>query len=126
MGVEVSKLSRFTINTQFPATAKIGSNSCDITMPATWFEGGESKTYVADMDVPDGAILMPIIQQGYLNYFVGNGYAWQNDNWSEEVWIERLSSTRVRLVFYVLNKSASSLQHQGNYFALHLSTFKVP
>lgn len=120
------KLSKFTINSDYPATAKTGYNSCEIDINPVWFAPNESKTYLADMNVPDGAILMPIIQQGNLNYFVGNGYAWQNDSWSEEAWIERLSATRVRFVFYVTNKVNDSNQYPGNMMKLHLSTFKVP
>ena len=119
------KLSQFTINSDYPATAKTGSASANITMPATSFAGGQSRVFTKDTTVASGAILMPIIQVGD-NYYVGNGYSWRNDNWNEEVWIERLSDTSIRLVFYVVNTSASTLTHPGNIITLHLSTFKVP
>lgn len=119
------KLTNFTINTNYPATAKTGSGTATITMPATSFSGGQDRTFTADFSVPSGAILMPIIQQGS-TYYVGNGYAWRNDNWNEEVWLERLSDTQLRLVFYVVNTSASTLTHPGNTITAHISTFIVP
>ncbi len=120
------KLSQFTINSDYPATAKVGGvPSTNITMPATTFGPNQDMTFISDMTVEPEQILMPIIKQG-ANYFVGNGYLWQNDNWREEVWIERLGPTTIRFVFYVINYSNQTLTHPGNDLTLFLNTFTMP
>lgn len=121
------KLSKFTINSDYPATARVGNyTSVTVTPPSEWYSGNEGKTFLADFDVPSGAILMPIIQQGQLNRYVGNGYAWQDDYWREEIWIERLSPTRIRFVAYITNLLNYVALYGGNSFTLYVSTFTMP
>lgn len=122
------KLSNFTMNSDYPAIAKTGYNSVSVTMPSVTLAPGNSYTVTAEGTISSGDILSPIIQIGVGGgCFYGIGFRRANDTWLEEFWVERISPTKVRVNYYVLNQDWANYQtFGGGTIIFHLNAFRVP
>lgn len=121
------KLSNFTINSDYPAIAKVGYNSLSVTMPSRYFAVGDYYTVTAEGDISSGDILSPIIQIGVGGgCFYGNGFLRMSDTWYEEFWVERISPTKVKASYHVMNQGQSGQTFGGQTVIFHLNAFKIP
>lgn len=122
------KLSNFTMNSDYPAIAKTGYSSVSVTMPSITLAPQASNRVTAEADVSSGDILSPIIQIGVGGgCFYGTGFRRISGYFVEEFWVERISPTRVRAVFFLSNSDVYNYRtYNGETIIFHLNAFRVP
>lgn len=128
------KPSNFTLNSNYPAQAKVGSASATVTLPAQNIAAGVEKIVTTNITVSSSQLINPAISITYYNagltgeIFLGYGWAYQSYDFRDEVFIQRTSPTNVRVDIYTQNidSQGRTLPHQQLQAKVYLNAFTMP
>lgn len=125
----MAKLYNFTVNTEFPAIAKTGSYSENISQGSTTTAAHNSSTVTKTIDVASGDIVCAVIEVGGVKYptshyirEIGAG----GSGIYEEIFVSKSTPTQVEIVMGIWNQTGSSYSHGAWSANVYVNTFNVP
>lgn len=126
--------TNFTINSNYPAQAKVGSASQTITFTAQSIPAWAERTATINIPVASSDIINPSIRIYYNNagltgeIFLGYGWAFQGYDFRDEIFIQRTSPTNVRVDIYTQNidSQGRTLWHDQIDAVISLNVFTMP
>lgn len=125
MGAQMARLLNFNVNTNFPAVAKTGNYTLSVSQPASSIAPGSEYITTTTMTVPKGDILCYTIEVRGKKYPVQQ---WRDlaANYTEGIFVERLSPTTLQIVMLVQNNQATTLNHGAWSANIYVNAFNVP